>query len=75
LIEGAGAALVYLPAYSPDLNPIEQAYSKLKALLRKAKQRTVEGLQRFLFDAMAAFSPQECANYLAHCGYLATPTS
>lgn len=74
LIEGAGAALVYLPPYSPDLNPIEMAYSKLKALLRKAKERTVEGLKRFLFDAMASFTPQECANFIAHCGYLATPT-
>jgi transposase len=75
LIEGAGCSLVYLPPYSPDLNPIEQAFSKLKAILRKAEERTVEGLWRALFDALAAFSPQECANYLAHCGYLATSTS
>jgi transposase len=74
LIEAAGCALVYLPAYSPDLNPIENAFSKLKALLRKAKERTVEGLQRFLFSTLAAFGPGECANYFAHCGYLATPT-
>ncbi len=75
LIEGAGAAVVYLPPYSPDLNPIEMAYSKLKALLRQAKERAVAGLERFLFAAMAAFTPEECANYFAHCGYLATPTS
>jgi transposase len=75
LIESAGCALIYLPPYSPDLNPIEQAFSKLKALLRKAKRRTVEGLREFLFESLAAFSPQECANFLAHCGYSATSTS
>lgn len=75
LIEQAGCALVFLPAYSPDLNPIEQAYSKLKALLRRAKERTADGLRDFLFAALDAFSPQECANYFHHCGYLATPTS
>ena len=75
LIEAAGCALIFLPAYSPDLNPIENAYSKLKALLRKAKERTVEGLQRFLFAALDAFKSQECANFFAHCGYSATSTS
>jgi len=75
MIESAGCSLMFLPPYSPDLNPIENAYSKLKALLRKAKQRTVEGLRAFLFAALDAFSPQECANYFAHCGYSATPTS
>jgi transposase len=75
LIEGAGCALIYLPPYSPDLNPIEMAYSKLKGLLRKAKRRTAEDLRAFLFAALDAFKPQECANYFAHCGYLATPTS
>jgi transposase len=74
LIEGAGCALIYLPPYSPDLNPIEMAFSKLKALLRKAKERTVDGLRSFLFGALDAFSPQECANYFAHCGYSATST-
>jgi transposase len=74
LIESAGCALIYQPAYSPDLNPIELLYSKLETLLRKAKRRTVEGLQDFLFSALDAFSPQECANYFAHCGYPATPT-
>jgi transposase len=75
LIEDAGCALIFLPAYSPDLNPIEQAFSKLKALLRRAKERTADGLRDFLFDALDAFSPQECANYFQHAGYLATPTS
>ncbi len=75
LIESAGCALVFLPAYSPDYNPIENAYSKLKALLRKAKERTVDGLRAFLFAALDAFNPQECANFFAHCGYSATPTS
>lgn len=75
LIEAAGCSLIFLPAYSPDLNPIENAYSKLKALLRKAKRRTVEGLRAFLLAVEDAFSPQECANFFAHCGYSATPTS
>jgi transposase len=75
LIEAAGCSLMFLPPYSPDLNPIENAHSKLKALLRKAKQRTAEGLRAFLFAALDAFSPQECANFFTHCGYSATPTS
>jgi transposase len=67
---------VYLPAYSPDLNPIEKLVSKLKALLRKAQEeRTVEGLQRLLCYCLDAFTPQECANYFTHCGYSATPSS
>ena len=74
-IEGAGCALRYLPPYSPDLNPIEQAFAKLQALLRRAKERTVEGLWAFLGQALDAFTPQECRNYLQHCGYDATPTS
>ena len=74
-IVGAGCTLLYLPPYSPDLNPIEQAFAKLKALLRKAKERTVEGLWAFLGQALDAFTPQECRNYLQHCGYDATPTS
>jgi transposase len=75
LIESAGCALIFLPPYSPDLNPIEMAFSKLKALLRKAKKRSVDDLRAFLFEALDAFSPQECANFFAHCGYSATPTS
>jgi transposase len=74
LIEGAGCSLLYLPPYSPDLNPIELAFAKLKALLRKAGRRTVEGLWAYLGQALDAFSPQECRNYFRHCGYPATQT-
>jgi len=73
-IEGAEARLLYLPPYSPDLNPIEQAFAKLKALLRRAGERTVEGLWTLLGRLLDAFTPQECCNYLHHCGYTATPT-
>jgi transposase len=73
-IEGAGCRLLYLPPYSPDLDPIEQAFAKLKALLRRAGERTVEGLWRLLGQLLDAFTPQECRNYLGHCGYTATPT-
>jgi transposase len=75
VIERAGGKLLYLPPYSPDLNPIEQAFSKLKALLRKARERTVAGLWSFLGKALDAFTPQECQNYFRHSGYTATPTS
>jgi transposase len=68
-IEAAGAKLLYLPPYSPDLNPIEMAFSKLKALLRKAAQRTVEGLWGAVAEALNAFTPEECANYFAAAGY------
>lgn len=68
-IEAAGARLVYLPPYSPDLNPIELAFSKLKGLLRKAGRRTVEGLWSFLGDTLDLFSAEECHNYFRHCGY------
>jgi transposase len=68
-IEGAKCRLLYLPPYSPDLNPIELAFAKLKALLRTAGERTVEGLWDFLGAALDAFSPQECRNYFRHCGY------
>jgi transposase len=74
LIEGAGCQLWYLPAYSPDLNPIENAFAKLKGMLRKARERTVEGLRRFLCFCTDAFKPEECANYIRHCGYHDTPT-
>jgi transposase len=71
-IEGAGCTLMYLPPYSPDLNPIELAFAKLKSLLRKAGKRTVDGLWEFLGQALDAFAPQECRNYMRHCGYTAT---
>ena len=69
-IEGAGCRLLYLPPYSPDLNPIEQAFAKLKALLRKAGERTVEGLWRLLGRLLDEFAPTECRNYFRHA---ATP--
>jgi transposase len=73
-IAAVGATLVYLPPYSPDFNPIEMVYSKLKWLVRSAGQQTVEGLWRFLGQALDRFSPTECTNYLRHCGYPATAT-
>lgn len=69
-IEACGANLVYLPPYSPDLNPIEQAFAKLKALLRKIAARTVPALWHALGDVLACFTPRECANYLANAGYV-----
>jgi transposase len=69
-IEAAGAELLYLPPYSPDLNPIEQAFAKLKALLRTAGSRTVETLWQTIGQALHAFTPTECAHYLAHAGYV-----
>ena len=67
-IEAAGATLRYLPQYSPDLNPIEQALSKLKALLRKAAERTVPDLQRRVGKILAGFTPADCENFLLHSG-------
>ena len=69
LIEAAGARLLYLPPYSPDLNPIENAFSKLKALLRKAAERTVEGLWQAIGRLIDLFPPSECANFFAAAGY------
>jgi transposase len=69
LIEPAGAELRYLPPYSPDMNPIEKAYSKLKAHLRKVAERTVAALMRTLETCADIFKPTECANYFAACGY------
>ena len=68
-IEAAGASVRHLPPYSPDLNPIEQAFAKLKALLRQSGRRTVEGLWSFLGETLDLFSPEECRNYVRHCGY------
>ena|SRR5438876_1720775 len=68
-IERAGARLRYLPPYSPDLNPIEQAFAKLKAAWRKAAARTFEDLIEAIAQALADFKKQECANYLANSGY------
>jgi len=68
-IEAAGASLLYLPPYSPDFNPIENAFAKLKALLRKAAERTVEGLWAAIGRLIDLFTPQECANYFTAAGY------
>ena len=68
-IEGAGANLLYLPPYSPDLNPIEMAFSKLKTLLRGAAERSVEALWDRIGTLLDAFSAEECANYFRHAGY------
>ena len=70
MVEARGATLVYLPPYSPDLNPIEQAFAKLKSLLRKIAARTVSRLWDALGDLLDRFTPQECANYLANAGYV-----
>lgn len=74
-IEAAGCELRLLPPYSPDLNPIEKAFSKLKAKLRAAGKRTVEALWDYLGKVLDEFLPAECRNYFASCGYpTATPT-
>ena len=72
MIEAAGAELRYLPPYSPDFNPIENAFSKLKALLRKAAERTVTGLWSAIGRLIDLFPPAECANYFRAAGYDAT---
>ena len=71
-IRNAGAQLLFLPPYSPDLNPIEQVFAKLKALLRKAAERTVEATWRRIGTLLDHFSPDECANYLRNSGYAST---
>ena len=71
-IEDAGARLLLLPPYSPDLNPIENAFAKLKALLRKAAERTIDGLWQRIGLLLDAFTPQDCANWFAAAGYDAT---
>jgi transposase len=68
-IEAAGATLRYLPQYSPDLNPIEQAFSKLKALLRKAAERTVQALGRRVGEIFTSFTRDDCSNFLLNSGY------
>jgi transposase len=68
-IEAAGARLLYLPPYSPDFNPIEMAFAKLKALLRAAAARTVPDLFQAIAEALKRFTPNECQNYLVAAGY------
>jgi transposase len=71
-IEAAGATLVYLPKYSPDLNPIELAFSKLKSHLRKAAEQTIPRLLRQIGCVVTDFSARECTNFFRHAGYVRT---
>ncbi len=68
-IRGAGAKLIFLPPYSPDLNPIEQVFAKAKHLLRKAAERTAHATWRRIGSLLDAFTPEECSNYLVNSGY------
>ena len=68
-IEKAGAKLLFLPPYSPDFNPIEQVFAKLKAFLRKVAARTIETLEAAIASALDAFSADACANYFTNSGY------
>jgi transposase len=68
-IRAAGAKLFFLPPYSPDLNPIEQVFAKLKTLLRKAAERTIEATWKRIGALLDRFPPHECANYFANAGY------
>lgn len=68
-IEACGATLLYLPPYSPDLNPIENAFAKLKAYVRKAAARTIDALESAAARALQTFKPTECVNFFAHGGY------
>lgn len=69
LIASAGARLLFLPPYSPDLNPIEMAFAKFKEKLRQAQARTVDALWELIGHTWNLFTPQQCANYIRHCGY------
>jgi transposase len=68
-IEARGATLLYLPPYSPDFNPIENAFAKLKAHVRRLAARTIDALEAAAADALRRFKPSECANFFAHPGY------
>jgi transposase len=68
-IEARGASLLFLPPYSPDLNPIEQVFAKLKTLLRRAEARSRESLWQSIGDSLDRYTPQECKNYFKNCGY------
>jgi transposase len=72
LIRSAGAKLFFLPKYSPDLNPIEQVFAKLKHLLRKCAARTVEAICAAIGQLLHAFTPEECVNYFENAGYAQT---
>jgi transposase len=69
LIESTGARLLYLPPYSPDFNPIEQAWSKIKQLLRSAKARSLEALESAIAEALAAVTAENASAWFTHCGY------
>lgn len=71
-IRAAGARLLFLPPYSPDINPIEQVFAKLKTLLRKAAERSIEAVWKRVGSLLDLFPPHECANYLRNSGYAAT---
>jgi putative transposase len=71
-VKATGARLLFLPKYSPDLNPIEQVFAKLKTLLRKAAPRTLDAVSDTIAQTLTAFDPQECANYLKNAGYAYT---
>ena len=71
-IRATGARLFFLPPYSPDLNPIEQVFAKLKTLLRKAAERTVETTWKRIGTLLGTFTPQECSNYFSNAGYAST---
>ena len=75
MIRAAGARLWYLPPYSPDLNPIEQAFAKIKHWMRCAQKRTVEGVWRHIGTLVAEIKPAECNNYFANAGYASTKIS
>ena len=72
LIEAAGATLLFLPPYSPDFNPIEKMWSKIKAILRGAKARTAETLHAAIGEALAAITAQDAAGWFKSCGYTAS---
>ena len=71
-IRGVGAHMLFLPPYSPDLNPIEMMFAKLKGLVRKAEERTIEATWKRVGKLLDAFTPRECAAYLRHAGYAST---
>jgi transposase len=68
-VEACGAELRYLPPYSPDFNPIENAFAKLKAHVRKSAARSLDALERAAAHALSQFKPDDCANFFAHAGY------
>ena len=73
LVKGAGCELLYLPPYSPDLNPIEEAFSKIKSIVRKAEARTREALVEALGPALSSVTQEDASGFFEHCGYGGTP--